>query len=106
VHVNANGESRDGILESDNLGESGFLKQAGGKNRIRISDCQDTSGKKDRSHTIIEIHSEEGDYRGETLNNKCDGYGIMEAPSEVYEGYWKNGHRHGKGKLTTSEFNI
>jgi hypothetical protein len=24
----------------------------------------------------------------------------------MYEGYWKNGYRHGNGKLTTKEFII
>jgi hypothetical protein len=78
VHINANGDTRDGILEVDSVGDSGFLKHTGGKNRILISDCQDTPDKNDRQHKIVEIHSEEGDYRGETFKNKFEGYGIME----------------------------
>ena len=42
-------------------------------------------------------------YTGEFKNGKFDGYGIIDYRTEemTYKGYFKNGLRHGKGKLTS-----
>lgn len=39
-------------------------------------------------------------YKGQVLNGKRHGYGVLSCSSKMYEGTWEDGRRHGRGKQT------
>ena len=58
-----------------------------------------SSGETDTTTT----YSGEYCYRGEMLNGKRNGYGVLSlGDSTVYSGEWKNGKRDGYGTITDS----
>ena len=58
------------------------------------------------STKVMIINFPDAEYFGEILNGKRDGQGIIRYKSgRIYEGYWKNGLRHGEGSEIFSNKN-
>lgn len=56
--------------------------------------------KKCRLDAFKSCLDKQGDsYEGECSNDQPNGFGIMETPTEVFEGHWANGKESGVGVL-------
>lgn len=95
VYISPDGLTVEGKSEQENCSPQ---KSKGGK-PIKLLLTENTESANKQSF-------EDGEYSGELVDGKRDGYGMLRSEREYYEGNWKNDVKHGEGRIVVDEQEI